>query len=176
MVANVNYRGSTGYGTKYRKLLNLNWGIYDKDDCISVVKYLKLKNYIHPSRCVIRGRSAGGYTVLCCLTMDLNYTFNAGCSKFGVSDLNLLLKDTHKFESEYLYPLLGLKRDPSDDKIFNERSPINCKDNLKCPCIFEQGELDPVVPPNQAKLMFDAMKKNITKMNIWECFLECSEW
>lgn len=156
-VANVNYRGSTGYGSIYRNSLQLNWGIYDKDDCFAVVEYLKNENKINPLQCTIRGGSAGGYTTLCCLTMDdkKEETFKCGCSRYGVADISLLLKDTHKFESEYLYPLLGY-----DQKIFDQRSPINFVDKLKCPVLFEHGDLDKVVPLNQAQIMFEAMKKN----------------
>lgn len=155
-VANVNYRGSTGYGTIYRKLLELNWGIYDKEDCFAVVEYLKSKNKINKNQCAIRGGSAGGYTTLCCLTMDnkKEETFNCGCSRYGVADIGLLLKDTHKFESQYLYPLLGY-----DQKIYHDRSPINFIKKLKCPVLFEHGDLDKVVPLNQAQVMFEAMKK-----------------
>eukprot|EP01084_Bolivina_argentea_P096212 172964_1 len=164
-VANVNYRGSTGYGTLYRKSLNLNWGIYDKKDCCSVAKYLKDKGIVDSNKCAIRGGSAGGYTTLCCLCMDDMNTFNVGCSRYGVSDIGLLLKDTHKFESQYLYPLLG-----EDEKVYEERSPINCVDKLKCPVLFLQGNLDRVVPINQAQCMFDALKNNkiTTSLEVFE--------
>ena len=45
-VVDVDYRGSTGYGKKYRNSLKGNWGIFDTDDCVSVVKYLSKKSLI----------------------------------------------------------------------------------------------------------------------------------
>ncbi len=53
----------------------------------------------------ISGGSAGGYTVLCALTF--RRVFNAGASYYGVSDLEALARDTHKFESRYLDRLIG---------------------------------------------------------------------
>ena len=110
---------------------------------------------MNPNQIAIRGGSAGGYTTLCCLTFDEKKTFTIGCSRYGVADIGLLLRDTHKFESEYVYPLIG-----DDEKLFHDRSPINFVDRLKCPVLFEQGDMDRVVPLNQSQSMFDAMVKN----------------
>merc|ERR1712087_146732 len=74
---------------------------------------------------------------------------------YGVADIALLLSDTHKFESQYVYPLVG-----DDEKVFHDRSPINFVDQLKSPVLFEQGDMDRVVPLNQSQIMFEAMKKN----------------
>jgi len=61
---------------------------------------------------IITGSSAGGYTTLAALTF--HDTFKAGASYYGVSDLEILAKDTHKFESRYLDRLVGkYPEDPS---------------------------------------------------------------
>jgi dipeptidyl aminopeptidase/acylaminoacyl peptidase len=65
----VNYRGSTGYGRKYRDSLRNNWGIYDVQDCIAGAEYLVQQNKVDRKRLTIDGGSAGGYTTLCALTM-----------------------------------------------------------------------------------------------------------
>jgi dipeptidyl aminopeptidase/acylaminoacyl peptidase len=51
---------------------------------------------------MISGGSAGGYTTLCALTPKNDKVFSAGESYYGVSDLEALARDTHKFESRYL--------------------------------------------------------------------------
>ena len=56
-------------------------------------------------RLAIRGGSAGGYTTLCALTF--RDVFRAGASHYGISDLEALANDTHKFESRYLDRLVG---------------------------------------------------------------------
>lgn len=150
----VNYGGSIGYGREYRQRLDGKWGIVDVDDCVNAAKYLVDQGKVDGNRLVITGSSAGGYTTLAALTF--RDTFKAGASYYGVSDLEILAKDTHKFESRYLDRLIG--KYPQDKAIYQERSPIYFTHKLDCPVIFFQGLEDRVVPPNQAEMMFDAIK------------------
>jgi dipeptidyl aminopeptidase/acylaminoacyl peptidase len=151
----VNYRGSTGYGRKYRDSLRNNWGIYDVQDCIAGAEYLVQQNKVDRKRLTIDGGSAGGYTTLCALTM-YDY-FSAGASHYGVSDLELLARDTHKFEARYLDLLIGDY--PAKKDIYIERSPINHIKNLSKPIIFFQGTEDKIVLPSQAELMVNALRE-----------------
>jgi dipeptidyl aminopeptidase/acylaminoacyl peptidase len=105
-------------------------------------------------RLVIAGGSAGGYTTLCALTF--RDVFKAGASYYGVSDLEVLAQDTHKFESRYLDSIVGPY--PEGRALYRARSPIYSVDKLSCPVIFFQGDEDKVVPPNQAELMVDALR------------------
>lgn len=150
----VNYRGSTGYGREYRKQLEGEWGIADVDDCVNGAKYLADKGLVDGDRLTIAGGSAGGYTTLCALTF--RNTFKAGASYYGVSDLEALAQDTHKFESRYLDSLIGPY--PQQRDRYLERSPIHFSDRLSCPAIFFQGLEDKVVPPNQAETMVEAIR------------------
>jgi dipeptidyl aminopeptidase/acylaminoacyl peptidase len=105
-VADVNYRGSTGYGRDYRQALNGQWGIADVDDVISAARFLVAEGKADARRLIIRGGSAGGYTTLAALTFRPE-VFKAGASYFGISDLEALELDTHKFESQYSHRLIG---------------------------------------------------------------------
>jgi dipeptidyl aminopeptidase/acylaminoacyl peptidase len=154
-VLDVNYGGSTGYGRAYRERLNGNWGIVDVDDCVNGAKFLAARNDIDGNRSTIDGGSAGGYTTLCALTFR-DY-FKAGASYFGVSDAEALAKETHKFESRYLDNLIGPYPERRD--LYVQRSPIHFTDQLSCPVIFFQGLEDKVVPPNQAEMMVEALRK-----------------
>jgi dipeptidyl aminopeptidase/acylaminoacyl peptidase len=154
-VLDVNYGGSTGYGREYRERLMGQWGIVDVDDCIHGVQYLVSHDEVDQKRLAIRGGSAGGYTTLCALTFT--NVFKAGASHYGVSDLEALTKETHKFESHYLDRLIGPY--PESLKTYEERSPINFTERLSCPVIFFQGLEDKIVLPNQAELMVEALKK-----------------
>jgi len=152
-VLDVNYGGSTGYGRAYRQRLNGQWGVVDVDDCANGARYLAERGEVDGNRLAIRGGSAGGYTTLCALTFrDI---FKAGASYFGVSDLEALTKETHKFESRYLDGLIGPYPDRRD--LYEKRSPIHFVERLACPVIFFQGLEDKVVPPNQAEIMFEAL-------------------
>ena len=67
-VVDVNYRGSSGFGKKYRDSLKGNWGIYDTEDCIAAAKYLVERKLVNEEKIAIRGGSAGGYTTLCAVS------------------------------------------------------------------------------------------------------------
>ncbi len=153
-VLDVNYGGSSGYGREYRRRLNGNWGIVDVNDCSKAALYVAEEGWVDKDRLAIRGGSAGGFTTLAALA----YTdvFKAGASHYGVSDLEALTKETHKFESRYLDTLIGAY--PETQEIYKERSPVNAVDRLSCPVIFFQGLEDKIVLPNQAELMVDALK------------------
>ena len=153
-VVDVNYGGSTGYGREYRQRLEGQWGIVDVDDCVFCARYLVERGEVDSDRLAISGGSAGGYTTLCALTM--RNTFKAGASYYGVSDLEALAGDTHKFESRYLDRLVGPY--PQQQKLYQERSPIHYTDHLTCPVIFFQGLEDKVVPPNQTEAMVEILR------------------
>ena len=154
-ILDVNYGGSTGYGREYRERLKGQWGIVDVDDCVNGAKYLVDKGFADPERLCIDGGSAGGYTTLAALTF--RDTFKAGASYYGVSDLEALARDTHKFESRYLDGLIG--KYPEEHNIYQQRSPINAASQLHCPLIFFQGDEDKIVPPNQAEMMVDILRQ-----------------
>ena len=153
-LCDVNYGGSTGYGRAYRERLNGRWGEVDVEDCLNAARFLVADGRADENRLAITGGSAGGYTTLCALTFhDL---FRAGASHYGISDLEALAKDTHKFESRYLDRLVGPY--PEAAALYRARSPIHHVDRLSCPCIFFQGLEDAVVPPDQAELMVEALR------------------
>jgi len=154
-VLDVNYGGSTGYGSEYRRRLNGEWGVVDVDDCVNGARYLVESGEADAARCVIMGGSAGGFTTLNALTF--RDAFRAGASHFGISDLTVFVGDTHKFESRYLDRLVGPYPERAD--LYFERSSINFTDQLSCPIIFFQGLEDKVVPPNQAEMMVEALRR-----------------
>lgn len=160
-VLDVNYGGSTGYGREYRQRLQGNWGIVDVDDCSNGAKYLAEKGLVDGDRMAITGGSAGGYTTLCALTFK--DVFKAGASYYGVSDLEALATDTHKFESRYLDGLIGPY--PEKKEVYIARSPIHAAQQLSCPVIFLQGLEDKVVPPNQAEKMVEILKAKQLTVN-----------
>lgn len=150
----VNYRGSTGYGTRYRNALNGHWGIYDVDDVVSGAEFLAASGQVDPERIAVRGASAGGFTTLSALTRST--VFSAGTSLYGVADLVRLSKTTHKFESRYIGTLVGTET--IDDPTLVERSPLNHIDDIHAPLLLLQGSEDPIVPADQATALYDAVR------------------
>jgi dipeptidyl aminopeptidase/acylaminoacyl peptidase len=154
-VLDVNYGGSTGYGREYRQRLNGQWGVVDVDDCVNGARYLVEREEADPQRLAIRGGSAGGYTTLNALTF--RDVFHAGASYYGICDLEAMALDTHKFESRYLDSMVGPYPERID--LYYDRSAIHFTDRLSAPMILFQGLEDKVVPPNQAEMMVDALRK-----------------
>ena len=162
----VNYGGSTGYGRAYRELLTKTWGIVDVDDCEAGARYLVSKGLADPKKIAITGGSAGGFTVLACLTHG--NVFTVGGCYFGLSDLTVFFNETHKFEARYLDKLIGPL--PDSAGLYKERSPVTKVDHIQAPVIFFQGLEDKIVPPNQSEIMYEALKKKgiPTKLIMYE--------
>lgn len=152
-VADVDYRGSAGYGRAYRKKLEGAWGVADVEDCAAVVAELDRRGLVDGRRALIRGGSAGGFTTLAALAFT--DAFAAGASHYGVADLELLARDTHKFEARYLDSLIGPWPEAAD--VYRGRSPIHHIEAITSPLILFQGLEDAVVPPAQSQLMYDAL-------------------
>ena len=159
-VLDVNYGGSTGYGRPYRDRLNGQWGVVDVEDAVGGAEAMVAQGKADAARLMIRGGSAGGYTTLAALTF--HSTFSAGASYYGISDIEVLAHDTHKFESRYLDSLIGPY--PAAKDLYIKRSPIHFTDRLSCPLILFQGLEDKVVPPNQSAMMAAALREKGVKV------------
>ncbi|MBI4936055.1 MAG: S9 family peptidase [Actinobacteria bacterium] len=153
-VVDVDYGGSTGYGRDVRDELDGQWGVVDVDDCCASAEWLAAQGLADPAQLVIRGGSAGGFTVLAALA--LRDVFAAGASLYGVADLTALATDTHKFESRYLDRLVGPW--PDARAVYEDRSPIHHLEGFDRPLIVFQDLDDRVVPPNQSEMIVDALR------------------
>ncbi|MCE5974937.1 prolyl oligopeptidase family serine peptidase [Sinirhodobacter sp. WL0062] len=152
-VADMNYRGSTGFGRSYRRAMYGHWGEVDVEDCVALVKALAKRATIDPNRVISRGGSSGGYTTLALAAFtDL---LSVAASYYGISDLEMIAKITDKLEAHYAELLIGPY--PSASKLFRARSPLYHAQKIACPIILFQGLEDPVVPPAQAQMLIDEM-------------------
>jgi dipeptidyl aminopeptidase/acylaminoacyl peptidase len=159
-VLDVNYRGSTGFGRSYREALRGRWGELDVDDCVAGVRWLAERDRIDPERAIIRGGSAGGYTVLQALSD--HDVFRAAACHYGVSDPASLSVDTHKYEKHYdVYlfgPTHGEDGGAARARAFEARTPIRKVDRIRAPVIFFQGLEDPAVTPAQTEGIYLALR------------------
>jgi len=155
----VNYRGSTGYGRRYRDALRGNWGKADVEDAVTCAEALGERRLADPGRLIIKGGSAGGYTVLNTLAHHPG-TFKAGVCLYGVSNLFTLDMDTHKFEARYTASLVGELPDAAQK--YHDWSPVFHARNIRDPLIIFQGSEDRVVPPNQSESIVKALQQTGT--------------
>jgi dipeptidyl aminopeptidase/acylaminoacyl peptidase len=153
----VNYRGSTGYGRCYREALRGSWGSLDVIDAAGGAGALVDQDLADHSRLVIKGGSAGGYTVLNALIRSPGL-FAAGLCSYGVSNLFTLAMDTHKFEERYTDSLVGPL--PEAAEKYRQWSPVFHAEAIQDPVAIFQGEEDNVVPPSQSEEIVKALKAN----------------
>jgi dipeptidyl aminopeptidase/acylaminoacyl peptidase len=151
----VNYGGSAGYGREYRNRLRGQWGVVDVEDAVNGAKYLISQGLADPARTMIRGGSAGGFTTFAALAFT--DAFKAGSSLFGISDVEVFHKETHKYESRYCETLVGPYPERRD--LYFERSAMSKVDQIHVPMIIFQGSEDKIVPRNQSIFVRDALLK-----------------
>ena len=156
-VIDVDYRGSTGYGRRYRDKLLSRLGVIDSEDVADAVRYLIKVGKVDGTKVAVRGGSAGGYIVQRVMTQypDL---FSVGASYYGIGNLVTLATQTHKFESRYTDNLVGAKL-PAGEKEYKDRSPINHLDKLKAPMIIFQGTDDKIVTPECSRELVRTLKE-----------------
>ncbi|KAJ7119659.1 Alpha/Beta hydrolase protein [Mycena epipterygia] len=153
----VNHGGSSGFGRSYMERLRGQWGVVDVDDSIDAARALSSAphNLIDPKRIVIRGASAGGFTVLTALSIKADAgVFAAGTSLYGISDLRRLELETHKFESGYLTMLVGV-----DPQLLLDRSPVFHTEKIVAPLLILQGDSDTAVPQSQSDGIVESIRQ-----------------
>lgn len=161
----VDYSGSTGYGRAYRERLDGTWGVRDIADVVAAGRFLIDAGYSDPEQLFVSGGSSGGYGVLMALaTSDI---FAAGGCYYGISDLNQLLKFTHKFEGGYTYRLTGTTPDEYED-VLTARSPITLIEDITRRLIVFQGLDDMIVPPPQSRMIVDGLKAHGVPVEYFE--------
>jgi dipeptidyl aminopeptidase/acylaminoacyl peptidase len=153
----VNYRGSSGYGHDYERLLRKNWGNLDVEDAVSGARALVSEGLANEKQLVIMGGSAGGYTVYNCL---IRYpgVFKAGVCLYGVSNLFTLDMDSHKFETHYNASMIGNL--PEAAGRYQAWSPVFHAAKIKDALAIFQGSDDKAVPPNQAEEIIARLQQN----------------
>ncbi|KZT18188.1 alpha/beta-hydrolase [Neolentinus lepideus HHB14362 ss-1] len=162
----VNYGGSSGYGRKYIERLEGQWGVVDVEDCVRAAEHFSSLQLIDPKRTVVRGPSAGGFTALAALCTFPD-AFAAGTSLYGISDMRKLDEDTHKYESRRMEKLMGGRAADIPD-VYRDRSPVFHAEKIKAPLLILQGSADVVVPPSQAEVIVNTIRKNGGKV---ECII-----
>ncbi len=149
VVLEPNYRGSAGYGEKFRSLNVRNLGVGDAWDVLSGVDDLVARGIADPDRMGVMGWSQGGY-ISAFLATHARQPFKAISVGAGISDwmTYYVNTDIHPFTRQYL------KATPWDDPaIYAKTSPITTIKQAKTPTLIQHGELDPRVPiPNAYEL------------------------
>jgi dipeptidyl aminopeptidase/acylaminoacyl peptidase len=148
LVLRPNYRGSAGYGAKFRALNVRNLGVGDAWDVLSGVDYLAKQGLIDTNKLGSMGWSQGGY-ISAFLTTN-SHRFKAISVGAGISNwlTYYVNTDIHPFTRQYL------QANPWQDMaIYQKTSPMTHIKNAKTPTLIQHGEFDRRVPiPNAYEL------------------------
>ncbi len=156
LVLEPNYRGSAGYGEKFRALNVRNLGVGDAWDVLSGVDALIAKGIVDPSRVGTMGWSQGGYISAFLATHD-SARFKAISVGAGISDwmTYYVSTDIHPFTRQYL------KATPWDDPaIYAKTSPITYIKQAKTPTLIQHGATDQRVPLPDAFELYQGLQDN----------------
>jgi dipeptidyl aminopeptidase/acylaminoacyl peptidase len=153
VILKPNYRGSAGYGEKFRALNVRNLGLGDYDDVITGVDMLIAKGMVDKDRVGAMGWSQGGYIsafITCYSDRFKAVSVGAGISDWMTYYVNT---DIHPFTRQYL------KGTPWDDpEIYRKTSPITYVNRAQTPTLIQHGDQDKRVPPPNAFELFQALQ------------------
>ncbi len=157
VVVASNYRGSLGYGRRYREALYGAWGEGDLADNLGAIGVVRERGWLNQERAVAWGGSAGGYSTLVCLTRAPEH-FAGGVALFGLYDLYSFGLETHRYERYYVETILG----PSSEQheLWRSRSPIHDVDRIRAPLLVLQGADDRVVLPRQSENLVRELERH----------------
>jgi dipeptidyl aminopeptidase/acylaminoacyl peptidase len=141
IILHVNYRGSAGYGEKFRQLNVRNLGVGDAWDVESGVDHLIGKGWVDPAKVGVMGWSQGGYISAFLSTHSTKFaavSVGAGISNWATYYYNT---DITPFTIQYL------GADPAaDPEIYRKTSPMSNVVKASTPTLIQHGEFDRRVP------------------------------
>jgi len=149
-----NFRGSTGYGTKFMLSIRQNWGGAPADDIIRGIEYLVRRRLVDRRRIVVNGGSYGGY-MTAWLIGHYRGTFRAAIAHAPVVN-NISMWGTTDIPSfkEWSYggrPLTTFKR-------YWQQSPVSALKGCKTPTMVVTGDVDLRVPVGQSQELYRFLK------------------
>jgi len=151
-----NFRGSTGYGKTFQKMIYKDWGGAEFKDVLHSVDYLKKTGYVDPKKIAVVGGSFGGFMCLTCITKAPDI-WRCAIDIFGPSDLFTFVNSVPEHWKKGTDNLVG--NPETDRELLKERSPINFVDNIKCPLFVVQGKHDPRVVVDESEQIVNKLKE-----------------
>jgi dipeptidyl aminopeptidase/acylaminoacyl peptidase len=150
-----NFRGSTGFGKRFQKLIYKDWGGGHYQDLLAGVEFLKKQGAADARRVAIYGGSFGGYTALWAITQNPE-VWKAAVAVVAPANLVTLARSTHDSWRKAFCDLVG---DPdTEGEFLLSRSPLTFAEKVRCPLLLFQGANDPRVPRAEAEQFVAALR------------------
>lgn len=158
VVLEPNYRGSTGYGEKFRNLNVEDSGGGEMDDVAAGAQYLISTGLVDPKRLAIGGGSHGGTMVAYAVTKypDL---FQAAIELYGVVDRAIFIERTNRNSATRWMMKMGGTPEQRPD-VYRKANALLDVAKIKTPLLVMHGENDPQVPPYESAEFVKALKEN----------------
>lgn len=151
-----NFRGSTGYGKTFQKMIYKDWGGAEFKDVLGGVDYLKKSGYVDAKKIAVVGGSFGGFMCMTCITKAPEI-WKCAIDIFGPANLFTFINSVPEHWKKGVDELVG---DAEKDKeLLTERSPINFVDNINCPLLVVQGKHDPRVVEAESEQIVNKLKE-----------------
>ncbi len=151
-----NFRGSSGYGKTFQKMIYKDWGGAEFKDVLESLEYLKKTGYVDLKKIAVVGGSFGGFMCLTCITKAPDL-WKCAIDIFGPANLFTFSNSVPEHWKKGVEDLVG--NTLTDKELLTERSPINFVDNINCPLLVVQGKHDPRVVEAESKQIVDKLKE-----------------
>lgn len=159
-VLDVNYRGSTGFGLKYREAIKEDgWGGREQADIAEGARMLIEKGFAERGRVGVTGTSYGGYSAWHLITHYAPDVIAAAAPICGMTDLVVDYETTRPDLRPYSEEMIGGRPDQIPEK-FYQRSPINFVQHIKGKLMIVQGGNDPNVTPANVREVRSRLEEN----------------
>jgi len=158
VVLEPNYRGSTGYGEKFRNLNVEDSGGGEADDVAAGAQYLVDHQLADAKRLAIGGGSHGG-TMVAYMVTKYPSLFHAAIEMFGVVDRAVFNERTNLNSAIRWQMKMG--GSPSEKpEVYRKANILLDVDKITAPLLILHGENDPQVPPIESALFVKALREH----------------
>lgn len=155
----VNFRGSTGYGKKFRQAGIRQWGAAMQDDIIDGVRWAVDKNYADPDRIAIVGEGYGGYAALMATIQDGNM-FAAAIDISGYTSVPALMESIPDYNTHTRLLYYNRVGNLDMEREFLESiSPNRYFDKIETPLLVVHGAMDPKVPSEDVNALTTSLEE-----------------
>ncbi|CCH30040.1 prolyl oligopeptidase family serine peptidase [Actinosynnema sp. NPDC047251] len=157
-VISPDYRGSSGYGLGYQRMIYRDWGGGDLEDLAATAALVGELEWADGSRLGVHGASYGGFAALSCVTR-LPELWRAAVSECGTSDLLTDIRDVPPTWRRRTKEWIGDPDDPAELARLVERSPVNHAHRVRAPVLILHGQNDTRVNPEESEQMYRRLKE-----------------
>ena len=155
----VNFRGSRGFGRRFRLSSFKQWGATMRQDIDDAVTFVVRSGVADRSRVAVIGHSYGGYVVLAALTMTPDLYACGAASSTAANLLAFVERFPLTPDNVWIRETIGDHRNPADAAMLRDTSPVTLVDRVTKPLLIVRGDRDDALPPGDIDAFVSAIAK-----------------